>query len=92
MKRHLNIYFRCFFTFSVITLPYLSYLYRLILTCKELLIFAIVLGRPELVFATVSELVLTAIVLILSIIYRHKTHIVKLCDVDVDVSNQEGTS
>ncbi len=52
-------------------------------------VYSFVLGRSELIFAGVSELVLTALVLALSFVYKNKAHTIQLCEVDVYVGNQE---
>ncbi len=52
-------------------------------------IYSVVLGRSELVIAGMSELVLTALVLVLSLVYKHKQHTIQLCDLDICIGNQE---
>ena len=52
-------------------------------------IYSVVLGRSELMIAGISELVLTALVLVLSLIYKHKPHTIELCGLDIYVGRQE---
>ena len=52
-------------------------------------IYSVALGRSELVIASLSELLLTAFVLLLSLIYKHKPHTVELCGLNVYIGNQE---
>lgn len=52
-------------------------------------IYSVVLGRSELVIAGVSELFLTAVVLLLSLLYKHKPHTIELCGLDIYVGRQE---